>query len=499
MIKNNYYFILSKKLFLILIISIVCALFFNLSPLIKYFGKDSSVFLYIGKMMHNGLVPYVDLFDHKGVFLYFIEYIGTFFDIVYCGFGVWLLEIINLFFFILSVFKISELFTKSKIVKVFVIFLIPIIGSINIFAGGNNTEEYALPWVGFSFFYFFRYIKQKQISIYNIIFIGISLGIVFFLRVNLIITWIAFLPLLLVYFIYKKKWNEILFWLKAIIIGLLIIFLIVYIYGYFSKSLNEMISCYLKFNILYSKNQIDLFSWFLSSVKCLLKTIIGIPVIILGIFYKDKKYYLINFYYLAVCFLLFNMSGRGYRHYAIILIPCFILFAIFSVEFLLKIINKLMKIQIWRNVIVYFILFIILLGLFFTVSIKYKLKNETENNCISYISNNSNVKDDVLILGNYVFLNLASNRKTHNRYFYQTPPINISDSIYKDFLNELQNNKSDLILLPIKKEKYLKNKKLSDKNNFQKVYYDYLGNLTEKGIYKCEIYEDFVVWKLVRK
>ena len=27
---------------------------------------DSSVFLYIGKQMHMGKIPYIDLFDHKG-------------------------------------------------------------------------------------------------------------------------------------------------------------------------------------------------------------------------------------------------------------------------------------------------------------------------------------------------------------------------------------------------------------------------------------------------
>ena len=36
---------------------------------------DSSVFLYIGKQMHAGKVPYVDLFDHKGPILYFIQWL----------------------------------------------------------------------------------------------------------------------------------------------------------------------------------------------------------------------------------------------------------------------------------------------------------------------------------------------------------------------------------------------------------------------------------------
>ena len=34
---------------------------------------DSSVFLYIGRQMHRGKVPYIDLFDHKGPILYLIQ------------------------------------------------------------------------------------------------------------------------------------------------------------------------------------------------------------------------------------------------------------------------------------------------------------------------------------------------------------------------------------------------------------------------------------------
>lgn len=55
------------------IISFLLAINLNLSPFNNAVpGTDSSVYLYIGKAMYNGAIPYKDLFDHKGILLYFI-------------------------------------------------------------------------------------------------------------------------------------------------------------------------------------------------------------------------------------------------------------------------------------------------------------------------------------------------------------------------------------------------------------------------------------------
>ena len=52
------------------VISLLFAVKFHLSPFNSQIPRiDSSVFLYIGRAMHNGAVPYKDLFDHKGIIL----------------------------------------------------------------------------------------------------------------------------------------------------------------------------------------------------------------------------------------------------------------------------------------------------------------------------------------------------------------------------------------------------------------------------------------------
>ena len=47
------------------------------SPVVNSMGTDSSVFFTIGRSMLSGKVPYRDLFDHKGWYVYFFNYLGA--------------------------------------------------------------------------------------------------------------------------------------------------------------------------------------------------------------------------------------------------------------------------------------------------------------------------------------------------------------------------------------------------------------------------------------
>ena len=48
--------------------------------------------------------------------------------------------------------------------------------------------------------------------------------------------------------------------------------------------------------------------------------------------------------------------------------------------------------------------------------------------------------------GNNAWLYLDADRSTKNRYFYQTPPIEISQTLREDFLRELREHPSDVIV-----------------------------------------------------
>lgn len=79
----KYYFVQYKKAFAIrLLISILGVLFvfffsYSTSPLYPdYYGGDSAQFLTIGKEWMLGRIPYKELFDHKGPFIFFVDMLG---------------------------------------------------------------------------------------------------------------------------------------------------------------------------------------------------------------------------------------------------------------------------------------------------------------------------------------------------------------------------------------------------------------------------------------
>ena len=108
--------------------------------------EDSSVFLYIGQQMKAGKVPYLDLFDHKGPVLYFIQYLGVL--IAEKNFtGVWILEVLNILATAALMLKLGQITGgKQSSIRLAILVVLGACGW-KVWQGGNLTEEYALPWI----------------------------------------------------------------------------------------------------------------------------------------------------------------------------------------------------------------------------------------------------------------------------------------------------------------------------------------------------------------
>lgn len=63
------------------------------SPLFGYRFIDSDIFRYMGYALLQGKIPYTDLFDHKGLLLYWINALGLFIHIDY---GIFILQVFHL-------------------------------------------------------------------------------------------------------------------------------------------------------------------------------------------------------------------------------------------------------------------------------------------------------------------------------------------------------------------------------------------------------------------
>lgn len=127
-------------LFAFIIIS-VCS---TSSPLYAFnTWVDANVYFTIGKSMLKGMLPYRDLFDHKGPLLYALHALTSLVS-VNSFLGVYLLEVLCCFFALLYAFKLLRLFFPGDI-----LLLVPLLGAAvcasTPFWLGDSAEELCMP------------------------------------------------------------------------------------------------------------------------------------------------------------------------------------------------------------------------------------------------------------------------------------------------------------------------------------------------------------------
>lgn len=109
----------------------------------NYYGADSSFFSAVGSGMLRGRLPYVDYFDMKGPYLFFIEALGHW---IAGTTGIFILEVFNLFAALLLIDGCARLILGKDIgyIPRFLCQLPPLFFLCISFQGGNFTEEWSL-------------------------------------------------------------------------------------------------------------------------------------------------------------------------------------------------------------------------------------------------------------------------------------------------------------------------------------------------------------------
>jgi len=102
---------------------------------------DSSVFAYIGWAMHRGLMPYRDIWDHKGPLLYYLQFAGTSLWST-STFGIGLLELIALSIALFLLYRVITSFVSPFVGRVVAVLAITFIAHFSL--GGNMCESWAL-------------------------------------------------------------------------------------------------------------------------------------------------------------------------------------------------------------------------------------------------------------------------------------------------------------------------------------------------------------------
>lgn len=442
----------------------------------KIAGHDSSMFQYFGYAMSRGEALYVDIFDHKGPVIFLLNYLGEIFSTNNIQ-GIWILEFFSLFSFFLWTYKTAR-FWNNRIIS-FIPVIIFAVSLPSLLEGGNLTEEFALPFMGYSVYVFVKYfINDYSIELHEVVFLGGSFGISFLLRPNMIGIWVVFSGYIFFLLLLKRELNDLFRFVLSFIGGILLIVIPIMFYLINIGALRQAFFQTWSFNIMYLDNsQID----HLRNMSILMEIFNRYGFIFifsgyLGIIifhwkiWKTEQRILHSLSVSSVILSAFFtfMSGRTYQHYMMILLPVMIipisyLFLYFTLNFTQKSIAS------------FVVILLVVLGLSTPIYNNYVLGmslntniignsdrlNDIEKRIISYaeeknkisnisqwIKNNSLSSDRIYVHRLAGNIYLESERLSSIKYF-NLPAINLNENIEigEDFVNEFINSETEVVVV----------------------------------------------------
>lgn len=461
----------------IFLLTFIISLVLVSNPFSEVLAKhDSSMFTYFGYAMDKGKIMYTEIFDHKGPIIFILNYFGILLSTTTFS-GIYIIEFISLFLFFVFTYKLSKLWIPD--LTAFVPLIIEAIVLIFFLEGGNLTEEYALPFIAYSLYVFSKFYKlDKQIVWYDILLLGVSFSVVFLLRANMISLWLIICLIILIEFIFIKKYKE-LFKVGALfVLGMLCILIPICLYLYLNDALQAGIFQSLIFNFMYLDSSGEKYE----SIKTLYTLLSNhyvvalFSIFLLYVVYKWKEY-TNNERILSIAALLFTlisfymsvMSGRDYKHYLMAMVPTMSIPLIFIIKGIRK---NVAGVKLFFS---FCIVLIILYGnqfnsIYETIySTNTNIINIDESNGISrkeqvmlfnankrneaeaiskIIKENTNENDKIYVHRRAGNLYLLSERLSSIKYF-NLPAVDLNENtiIGEDFLKEITNSDTKLIAL----------------------------------------------------
>lgn len=331
----------------LLLISFIFLFFFSkaTSPFYgdMFYGGDSAIFVIMGQMFLDGKMPYVEFFDHKGPVIIFIEAFAQCF--IYGKTGVFFLQIVNMFFILIFIYKTAQYFTTSlaNIGLILVLFLTFFGFSM---VEGNLTEEYSLLYTVISIYVVFRfyYSDKQHLSLWIPVVMGLCFVIPFWMRANNASVVCACITFIFFLLCKNKNWKALFKFTTTLVLSVVLLSLSISAYFIWNGTFEEMIYVSFLYNLNYAINPIRIgkpFMIFMSAIFMMMM------VLLVGCYFLYKKDRDKNIVVFSILLLLIGFPplclGHFFYHYLDLLIPVFLLGIMFFLksERYLLIVNKL--------------------------------------------------------------------------------------------------------------------------------------------------------------
>lgn len=209
---------------------------------------DAGAYLYSGQQILQGKILYRDIWDHKGPLVYYLNALGLFLG-GGSRWGVWFIEWV----FIVAASHVGGLFFRQAFGVIPALFASGVwLASLAlVLDGGNLTEEYALLFQLLALYLFWE-AQQRQNYGWTGFLIGVTAGLAFLLRPNLIGVHFAIVLYLLMTRGVSSQLDRLVREIGVLVLGAATVLVPVLLYFIYQGALNDLVDQLLRFNFAYS-------------------------------------------------------------------------------------------------------------------------------------------------------------------------------------------------------------------------------------------------------
>ena len=311
------------------------------SPLIEMLSPDSNIFFTMGRAAADGQILYQDIADHKGFYLFFINWLGAFLSKDNM-LGLFLVEILFAALKITFLYKISFLYTKNKRSSLLTSFLF-MAAATNYFSWntGNLGEHFALLFQLISCYYIALYLEQNNnenaVGSHPPLFMflhGLCATVVLFIQANFIAMWIPFGLWLAIVLLKNGYIKNFFINLLSLLSGVLLAVLPGLLYGIKNKCLEDMYFIMFEVNFLYAadgRKGVNILSFlkdFIFSPSFAIVILAVVGAVTASLFYKKLSFTLLYVGMFLFTLLCMNVSLNAnpiyYTMYMPFMLPFFL-------------------------------------------------------------------------------------------------------------------------------------------------------------------------------
>ena len=241
----------TDHLTLLIIAAVVITLVSTASPLVAINTNcDSNAIFTVGRSMLHGKLVYRDIIERKGVILFLIEAIGALIS-PYDFHGVWIVEILSCYLFLVVTVKTQLLFVEDKkdISTFFTGVFAFVLYGCSSFANGNIGEEYSIPLIACVIYLCIKAVGTNKVDIRQTFCAGICTAAVFWMKFNLCGAVLGIALFLLVYYSIRKDGRSLVVSIAGMLIGFAAVMVPILCYYHVNGALNDLVENYFTANI----------------------------------------------------------------------------------------------------------------------------------------------------------------------------------------------------------------------------------------------------------